>query len=113
VAAFLVKLITSGFGGLAQLLTHWPVYALAVIGPVGFLLNQNAFQQGTLIAPVLAVITASDPLVSILLGHFWLNEALTSSPAAISSAVAALALMTAGIIALAHRAPLVAGSPGG
>jgi hypothetical protein len=113
VAAFLVKLITAAYGGFAQLLTHWPVYALAVIGPLGFLLNQNAFQQGTLIAPVLAVITASDPLVSIGLGHFWLNEALTSSAAGVAGAVAALTLMTAGIIALAHRAPIVAGSPGG
>jgi hypothetical protein len=113
VAAFLVKLITAAYGGFAQLLTHWPVYALAVIGPLGFLLNQNAFQQGTLIAPVLAVITASDPLVSIGLGHFWLNEALTSSAAGVAGAVAALTLITAGIIALAHRAPIVAGSPGG
>jgi hypothetical protein len=113
VAAFLVKIITSGYGGLAQLLTHWPVYALAVIGPLGFLLNQNAFQQGTLIAPVLAVITASDPLVSIGLGHFWLNEGLTSSPAGVAGAVSSLLLMTAGIVILAQRAPLVAGTRGG
>jgi hypothetical protein len=113
VAAFLVKIITSGYGGLAQLLTQWPVYALAVIGPLGFLLNQNAFQQGTLIAPVLAVITASDPLVSIGLGHFWLNEELTSSPAGVAGAVASLLLMTAGIVVLAQRAPLVAGTRSG
>jgi hypothetical protein len=113
VAAFLVKIITSGYGGLAQLFTHWPVYALAVIAPLGFLLNQNAFQQGTLIAPVLAVITASDPLVSIGLGHFWLNEALTSSAAGVAGTVSSLLLMTAGIVVLAQRAPLVAGTRSG
>lgn len=113
VAALLVKLLTAQFSTLPQLLTHWPVYALAVIGPLGFLLNQNAFQQGTLVSPVLAVITATDPLVSIGLAHFWLNEQLASSPAAVAGSVASLALMTAGIVALAHRAPIVAGTRSG
>lgn len=57
-AAFLVKLVTAEFsGGLAGVFGHWPVYALAIVGPLGFLLNQNAYQQGILIAPVLAIIT--------------------------------------------------------
>jgi hypothetical protein len=113
VSAFLVKLITADFTGLPQMFSTWPVYALAVVAPLGFLLNQNAFQQGTLIAPVLAVITAMDPLVSIGIAHFWLNEDLTSSAAGIAGAVASLVLMTAGIIVLAHRAPIIAGSRGG
>jgi len=108
VAAFLVKLITSQFSGVPELFTTWPIYALAVVGPLGFLLNQNAFQQGKVVSPVLAVITATDPLVSIGLAHFWLNEQLTSSAAGVAGAVVALLLMTAGITALAHRAPIVA-----
>jgi len=40
-----------------------------IVGPVGFLLNQNAFQAGTLIAPVLWIITTMDPLVSIFIVH--------------------------------------------
>ena len=53
-AAFLVKIVVSDVsGGLPAVLTDWPIYALAVVGPLGFLLNENAFQQGTLIAPVL------------------------------------------------------------
>ena len=107
-AAFVVKLLTSDFsGGLPQVFGHWPVYALAIVGPLGFLLNQNAFQQGILIAPVLAVITVCDPLVSIALAYFWLHETLSSTPAAVAGEVLALVVMTAGIVILAHRAPIV------
>lgn len=109
VAAFLVKLVVSDVsGGLPGLLTDWPIYALAVVGPLGFLLNENAFQQGTLIAPVLAIITVSDPLISIALAALWLDEKLNSSPAGIAGEVISLLLMVAGIVVVAHRAPRVA-----
>lgn len=105
-AAFLVKLVTSEFsGGILHLLSNWPVYALAVIGPVGFLLNQNAYQREILIAPVLAIITAADPLISIGLAYLWLNEHFNASPAGIAGEVASLALMTAGIVIIARRSP--------
>jgi hypothetical protein len=107
-AAFLVKLVVSGgSAGLAGMLTDWPIYALAVVGPVGFLLNENAFQQGTLIAPVLAIITACDPLISIALACFWLHEKLSSTPAGMAGEVVALLLMVVGIVVVAHRARLV------
>ena len=106
VAAFLVKLVVSDVsGGLVGLLTDWPIYALAVVGPLGFLLNENAFQQGTLIAPVLSIITVCDPLISIALAALWLNEKLSSSAGAIAGEVISLALMVAGIVVCAHRAP--------
>jgi drug/metabolite transporter (DMT)-like permease len=108
VAAFVVKLLTTDFsGGLAQVFSHWPVYALAIVGPLGFLLNQNAFQQGILLAPVLAIITVSDPLVSIALAYFWLHEQLNSTAGVVAGEVLALLVMTGGIITLAHRAPIV------
>ncbi len=113
-AAFLVKLVvTDVSGGLPSLLSDWPIYALAVIGPLGFLLNENAFQQGTLIAPVLSIITACDPLISIVLASLWLNEKLNSTPAGIAAEVAALLLMVTGIVLVAHRAPHVATQPSG
>lgn len=109
VAAFLVKLVVSDVtGGLPGLLTDWPIYALAVVGPLGFLLNENAFQQGTLIAPVLAIITVCDPLISIALAALWLNERLNSSPAGIAGEVISLLLMVVGIVVVAHRAPHIA-----
>lgn len=109
VAAFLVKLVVSDVsGGLTGLLTDWPIYALAIVGPLGFLLNENAFQQGTLIAPVLAIITVCDPLISVALAYLWLNEKLSSSAAGIAGEIIALLLLSAGIFVVAHRAPHLA-----
>jgi len=107
-AAFLIKLvITDASGGLPHLLSHWPIYALAVVGPLGFILNQNAFQQGTLLAPVMSIITACDPLISILLAAILLKETLSSTPAAIAGEAVALAAMTTGIVVIAQRVPQV------
>jgi drug/metabolite transporter (DMT)-like permease len=109
VAAFLLKLVTFSLAqGFAEPLEQWPLYALAVVGPVGFLLNQEAFQAGTLIAPALAVITTVTALVSIGIGYLWLNENVANGPADVVTEVASLAAMTAGIAMLAYRAPAVA-----
>lgn len=109
VSAFLVKLVISGVGGgLVSLLTNWPIYALAIVGPAGFILNEDAYQQGTLIAPVLAIITACDPVISIAIGNVWLHEKLNGTPAGIAGEVISLILMVAGITAIAHRAHHVA-----
>jgi hypothetical protein len=109
VAAFLVKLVVSDLsGGVPRMLTDWPIYALAIVGPAGFILNEDAYQRGTLIAPVLAIITACDPVISIALGAVWLNEKLSSSPAGIAGEVISLIVMITGIVVIAHRAPHVA-----
>ena len=53
VTAFLLKVVPDtlpqGFG---DPLRQWPLYLLVIVGPLGFLLNQSAFQAGVLIAPV-------------------------------------------------------------
>jgi drug/metabolite transporter (DMT)-like permease len=109
IAAFLVKLVVSPTGtGITGIVTDWPIYALVIVGPLGFLLNLNAFQQGVLIAPVMAIITVCDPLISIALGSLWLDEKLSSSPAGIAGEVTALIVMIAGIVVVAHRAPHLA-----
>jgi drug/metabolite transporter (DMT)-like permease len=87
--------------------THWPVYALAIVGPLGFLLNQNAFQQGILLAPVLAIITVSDPLVSIALAALLLHETFNDTPGALAAEALALLVMVGGVVLLAYRAPMV------
>jgi drug/metabolite transporter (DMT)-like permease len=108
VSAFLVKLLTAEFGGgLATVFTNWPIYALAVIAPAGFLLEQNVFQSGTLLAPVLSIITACDPIISIFLAWLWLDEKLASSPAAIFGQVVSLLVMIFGIVVLARHSPMV------
>jgi drug/metabolite transporter (DMT)-like permease len=113
VAAFLIKLVVSPTGaGLAGVLTNWPIYALAVVGPLGFLLNLNAFQQSVLLAPVISIITVCDPLISVALAYLWLDEKVRSSPVSIALEVIALIVMSAGIIVVAHRAPHLAAGAG-
>jgi hypothetical protein len=75
----------------------------AVVGLAGFVLNQDAFQQGTFLAPVQAIITAADPVISIALGMLWLNVRLRGSPAAIGGEVVAIVLMIIGIYITAGR----------
>jgi hypothetical protein len=106
VSAFTVKLVTSeASAGAAHVFTNWPIYVLAVVGPAGFVLNQDAFQQGRFLAPVQAILTTTDPVISIGLGVLWLGVVLRSSPAAIAGTVASLLLMTAGIVTIARYAP--------
>jgi hypothetical protein len=108
VAAFVIKLLTSEFGGgLGAVFTNWPIYVFIVVGPGGFILNQNALQQGTLLAPVQAIISVADPVISIALGIAWLDVRLRSSPAAIAGEVISFLLLTVGIIMTSrvHVAP--------
>lgn len=106
VAAFLIKLVTSEFGGgPAQVFTNWPIYVLAVVGPAGYILNQNAYQQGTLLAPVQAIISAADPIISIALGIGWLEVRLRGGPLATAGEVISLLLLTGGIVMTAYHEP--------
>ena len=106
VAAFSVKLVTTeAGGGAARVLTNWPIYMLAITGPVGFILNQDAFQQGRFLAPVQAILTTTDPVISIGLSVLWLGSRLQSSPAAIAGVVVSLLVMAVGIVITAHQAP--------
>lgn len=106
--AFLLKEIAGSAGTwFSEPLRHWPLYALVVLGPLGFQLNQSAFQAGVLIAPVLSVITIADPLVSIGIARLWLGESFASGPADIAGEVIALGFMILGVVTLAQRAPQV------
>jgi drug/metabolite transporter (DMT)-like permease len=109
VTAFVLKLLSGGWhGGLSHLPYQWPLYAAVVVGPLGFLLNQSAYQAGILVSPVLAVITAADPLVSIALAVGLLDETISGGVLNIAMEVAALLIMIAGIVILSRRAPHVA-----
>ena len=109
VTAFLLKEITQTIGlGFNPPSQQWPLYAFIVAEPIGFLLNQNAFQESSLIAPVLAIRTVTDPLVAIGIGLLWLHEQIASSPAAIAAEVLGLIIMSGGVVALAYRSPHLA-----
>src|SRR5580704_7736735 len=113
VTAFLFKLLTAGgHGGFVGLLERWPLWAVIVIGPLGFLLNQSAYQAGVMVSPVLAFSTAADPPVLTTLAHVVLHEQLAGGPVNITMEVLAFAVMIVGIVTLAHRAPVVAPKQG-
>jgi drug/metabolite transporter (DMT)-like permease len=114
VTAAVAKVTIAQFSsGFLATITHWSFWALVVLGPLGFLLNQNAFREGALASPALAVITVVDPLVGIAIGLLWLDERIATGAGAITGEVLGLVAMAGGVWLVAHRAPrVVAGEPG-
>jgi drug/metabolite transporter (DMT)-like permease len=107
VTAAVAKVTIAEFsaGGPTGGFTHWSLWALVVLGPLGFLLNQNAFRESELVSPTLAVITVTDPLVGIGIGVLWLDETIWGTPGAVLGEVLGLAAMALGVWLVAHRAP--------
>ena len=109
VTAGLTKLAAGDLSsGIGVLFTSWPVYLVLVCGPLGFLLNQNAFRVGVALAPALAVIIVLDPLVSIGIGVLWLGEQMRGDTGAVLGQLAALGVLFAGVAILSKRAPQAA-----
>jgi drug/metabolite transporter (DMT)-like permease len=109
VNALLLKIVPSTLPtGFADPLRQWPLYLMMIATPVAFLLNQNAFQAGTLIAPVLAVITTADPLVSMATSAAFLHAKIAAAPPDLAAEGLALLVMIGGITTLARRAPQAA-----
>ncbi|GAB2973358.1 DMT family transporter [Amycolatopsis acidiphila] len=119
VTAGLMKVVAGQLRlGVTVPFAHWALYVVCVIGPIGFLLSQNTFQQGRMISPALAVITTSDPLVGVAIGIGWMGESAATGAGVLAGELVAAAVIVAGIAVLAHRsshlvapAPTVAGSP--
>ncbi len=105
VIAALMKVVTAQFrwGGITEPFQHSILYIVCVLGPTGFLLSQNTFQQGRLISPALAVITTVDPLVGIAIGVSWFDERIASSPSALAGEAISAVVLVAGIVLLTYR----------
>lgn len=105
VTAGLIKVVAGQIrtGGPAEPFQDWPLYAVCVIGPMGFLLSQQTFQRGRLMSPALAVITTVDPLVAAAIGVSWLGERIESSPAILAGEVIAVVVIIIGIVILTRR----------
>ncbi len=86
------------------LLGRWQLYALIVIGVAALVLNQNAFQDGPLAAPLTAL-TLADPAVGVLIGATAFQESISAAgPRTPAVAVAAIA-MACGIWLASRSAP--------
>jgi hypothetical protein len=106
VSAFAIKLVTAKFGGgFAAVFSDWPIYVVAVAGPMGFVLHQHALQQGTFLARVQAIITTTDPILSIGLSMLWLDVRLRGGAAAITGEVVSLLVMVTGVVVVARHSP--------
>lgn len=113
VTAAVAKVMLSLIGqGAVAVLTSWSLWALVILGPTGFLLNQHAFREGVLASPVVAVITVTDPMVGIGIGLLWLGESVSAEPGAIAAEVLGLLIMAGGVWLVAHRAPHLSGEEG-
>jgi drug/metabolite transporter (DMT)-like permease len=94
-------LATSGIGGM---LTGWAVYALVAATITGTLLQQAALHVGPLSVsqPILVIV---DPFASIIVSVWLFDEHFTDSPAKITIAALAFAVMAAGVTVLTRTAP--------
>jgi hypothetical protein len=112
--AGLMKVVASQFRvGIDEPFRHWTLYLVCVIGPFGFLLSQNTFQQGRFLTPALAVITALDPLVGVAIGLSWMGESANGTPLALAGEAAAGLVIVVGIALLATRASHLSAVPEG
>jgi drug/metabolite transporter (DMT)-like permease len=82
-----------GFGALR----HWEPYALVVLGGLGFVVNQRAFQAGSLTAS-LPTLTVVEPIVAAVIGVTMLHETVPTDGAlewiAVVGAVVAMVVAT-------------------
>jgi drug/metabolite transporter (DMT)-like permease len=83
--------------GLGAVLVNWPVYALAAVGGIGLVLNQNAFQTKPL-QPALVSMTLATPGASVAIGLLAFREHLAASGLQTAIAVLAAIAMAMGII---------------
>jgi len=92
--------------GVLHALTSWEPYALIVAGSVALLLTQGAYHAGAL--PLsLPTLTVAQPLVAIAISLGFFGEHLDTHGAAPVFELIGLALVTAGVFAVAQT-PLIA-----
>ncbi|MGH9121051.1 MAG: DMT family transporter [Acidimicrobiales bacterium] len=102
VAAALAKACAHlGSRGIPFLLSQWQPYMLIVVGIVGMVLAQSAFQAGSLDASLPAM-TVADPIVSILVGAIAFRETVAHTPGAVVGEALALGAMVVGVFLLAR-----------
>jgi drug/metabolite transporter (DMT)-like permease len=93
--------------GFTALLTTWPGYCLVAVAITGLWLMQNAFSAAPLHFS-LPAITASEPVIGIILGIVIFGDAVDPSPGMIAVQAAGVAALVSGVILVA-RAPALAG----
>jgi len=91
-------------GGLAGLFSDWPVYAVAVGGAAGVVIEQAALQSGPLRVSQ-PLLTITDPIVSIALSVWLFGEYFVLDPPTLAAAAGGFLVMCAGVVVLSTTAP--------
>lgn len=84
----------------AEVLSHWEVYAMAIAGVTAFVVQQMSLSSGFLATSVATVSTAN-PIVSVAIGTLLFDERLARPLWHVVVAVAGLVLAMAGAIVIA------------
>jgi drug/metabolite transporter (DMT)-like permease len=100
-AALTKAVVDDLHGGVLPLLSSWEPYALVAVGYASMTLNQMALNTGALAATI-ATSTASDPIISVVLGLVLFRESLHVAGLGALGAVAALAVALLGMAVLAR-----------
>lgn len=87
--------------GVTHLFTSWQPYVLVVLGAAGMVLSQSAFQAGPLDVS-LPSLSASDPIVSVLIGAFAFGESIKSGPVVTPIEIVSFSIAVTGIFVLGH-----------
>lgn len=89
--------------GVAATAVDWPGYTLAASAFAGVVLGQWAFATGSLPTAVAAT-TITNPVASYLIGILAFHVAPAATPLRVAAVVAAGALISIGVVGLAHSA---------
>jgi drug/metabolite transporter (DMT)-like permease len=100
--------------GVVSVLSTWAPYVLAVLGILGLLLNQSAYQAGDL-RHSLPVLTIAEPVVAIVIGQALFGEHINATALAVLGETAGLLIMSIGVLQLSRvvSAPAVGAAEGG
>jgi drug/metabolite transporter (DMT)-like permease len=108
VAAIIKELSGQLSGGLEQVFTTWPVYALLAAGAAAMLLTAHAMTAGPLAASQPGF-TILDPLTAAFLGVALYDEHLRTSPLALTAEALALGALAVGAATLTRSTLLQEG----
>ncbi|WP_042368500.1 DMT family transporter [Streptacidiphilus neutrinimicus] len=92
-------------GGLALLLRGWQPYAVVLIGIVGLILVQSAFESAPL-KMSLPALTAAQPLAGIACGVGFLGDRLVLTPVALAGEAFGLACIVLGVVVIGRHPAL-------
>lgn len=95
----LLAVAVGRFPDWSALFGSWAVYGAVLVGGIGLLLAQVAFQTGDLGAP-LAALSVTEPVVAVLLAVTVLHESLPTGGRALGAAVLGTVLAVSGVLAL-------------